>query len=73
MSVSSTEIDGIYTANYTINSTDTAVGGFVSFEIDFMDCPGNIGLTDSTTSDDSFVSIDVGPPEMISLKIFSSE
>ena len=71
-SVSSTEIDGIYTANYTINSTDTAVGGFVSFEIDFMDCPGNIGLTDSTTSDDSFVSIDVGPPEMISVKIFSS-
>ena len=71
-SVSSTEIDGIYTADYIIDSPDTAVGGFVSFEIDFMDCPGNIGLTDSTTSDDSFVSIDVGPPEMISVKIFSS-
>ena len=70
--VTATESNGVYTANYTIQESDLAVGGFLSFAIDFVDCPGNIGLTDSTTTDESFVSIDIGPPEMVSVKIFSS-
>nr|MCS5652475.1 LamG domain-containing protein [Candidatus Neomarinimicrobiota bacterium] len=71
-SVTATESNGVYTANYTIQESDIAVGGFLSFAIDFADCPGNIGLTDSTTTDESFVSIDIGPPEMVSVKIFST-
>ena len=67
-----TNSDGVYTASYTIQDSDIAVGGFLSFAIDFVDCPGNSGLTDSTTTDESFVSIDVGPPEMVSVKIFST-
>ena len=71
-SVTATESDGVYTASYTIQDSDIAIGGFLSFAIDFVDCPGNSGLTDSTTTDESFVSIDVGPPEMVSVKIFST-
>ena len=55
--VSATESNGVYSASYTIQNSDIAVGGFLSFAIDFIDCPGNLGITDSTTSDDSFVSI----------------
>ena len=71
-SVTATENNGVYSATYTIQESDMLTGGFLSFAIDFTDCPGNVGLTDSTTSDESFVSIDVGPPEMVSVKIFSS-
>jgi len=70
--VTATESNGVYSASYTIQSSDIAVGGFLSFAIDFVDCPGNVGITDSTTTDESFVSIDIGPPEMVSVKIFSS-
>ena len=71
-SVAVTESGGVYSATYTIQDSDMLTGGFLPFTIDFIDCPGNIGLTDSTTSDESFVSIDIGPPEMVSVKIFSS-
>ena len=71
-SVAVTESGGVYSATYTIQDSDMLTGGFLPFTIDFIDCPGNIGLTDSTTSDESFVSIDIGPPEMVSVKMFSS-
>jgi len=66
------ENGGVYSASYIIQSSDMGDGGFITFSVDFIDCPGNIGLTDSTTTDESFVSIDIGPPSMISVKIFSS-
>ena len=36
-SVTATESNGVYTANYTIQESDIAVGGFLSFAIDFVD------------------------------------
>ena len=67
-----TEAGGSYSATYTIQGSDTLSGGFLPFAIDFIDCAGNVGLTDSTTSDESFVSIDIGPPEMVSVVMYSS-
>ena len=58
-----------YSAEYSITEDDS---GLVTFSIDYSDCPGNPGETDSTTTDESFVNIDSGPPEMLSVSIYSS-
>ncbi|MFL2989331.1 MAG: FlgD immunoglobulin-like domain containing protein, partial [Candidatus Neomarinimicrobiota bacterium] len=70
--VTASENNGIYSATYIIQDSDMLTGGFLPFTVKFNDCPGNVGIVDSTTSDESFVSIDIGPPEMVSVKIFSS-
>ena len=70
--VTASENNGIYSATYIIQDSDMLSGGFLPFTVNFNDCPGNAGIVDSTTSDESFVSIDIGPPEMVSVKIFSS-
>ena len=70
--VAATGNNGVFSATYIIQDSDMVTGGFLPFTINFNDCPANVGLTDSTTTDESFVSIDIGPPEMVSVKIFSS-
>ncbi len=64
------ENGGTFSATYTVLDSDS--GGFIPFTIDYADCPGNPGETESTTTDESFVNIDVGPPDLASIKIFSS-
>ena len=66
-----TTLDGdIYSSIYTVKSDDE--GGFIPFTVQSTDCVGNLANVDSLTTDESFVSIDVGPPSIVSVKIFST-
>ena len=60
----------IYSVTYIVKSDDE--GGFIPFTVQCIDCVGNLANIDSSTTDDSFVSIDVGPPSLVSVKIFST-
>ena len=59
-----------YTATITLDGTEPS--GILSFTIDFMDRSGNPGEQVTSTTDDSFVNHDTGPPEVVSTGIYSS-
>jgi len=59
-----------YTATITLDGTEPS--GLLSFTIDFVDRVGNPGIQKITTTDDSFVNHDTGPPETVSTAIYSS-
>ncbi len=59
-------------ATISIIGEGTDSAGILPFTIDFMDHAGNRGTQVTTTSDGSFVNHDVGPPEIVSVRIWSS-
>ena len=59
-----------YTATITLDGTEPS--GILSFTIDFVDRAGNPGTQRITTTDDSFVNHDTGPPETVFTGIYSS-
>ena len=61
---------GIYTGEYTVLGTEPS--GPLDFSITFNDRAGNIADSVLSTTDGSFVSHDVGPPDLIDVSIISS-
>tara|TARA_B100000686_G_scaffold99865_1_gene107042 strand:+ start:61860 stop:69134 length:7275 start_codon:yes stop_codon:yes gene_type:complete len=59
-----------YTATITLDGTEPS--GILSYTINFVDRAGNPGIQVISTTDESFVNHDTGPPEVVSTGIYSS-
>lgn len=68
--VAVTENGGIYTGEYTVLGSEPS--GPLDFAITFNDRAGNVADSVSATTDGSFVSHDVGPPDLVDVSIISS-
>ena len=68
--VAVTENAGIYSGEYTVLGTEPS--GPLDFSITFNDRAGNVADSVLSTTDGSFVSHDVGPPDLVDISIISS-